>query len=444
MTTYFVDSAGSNTAPYDTEAKASTSIATIAALPWVAGDIVRVASTHAETVGASLTLSFPATPGLQVLSVTYNGSGTGALAVGGSVAIGAVSFGLTLGGGYAYIYGLTLAAGTNNNGACDLQIGNSSSPVALQLDNCTLSVPSINTGAVMSLGCPSSTSNDDVTVEMTGCTWSNGAQAGRSVTLRYGRFVIDDLALAGTAWTTLLAPVTAAGCNLLLTASDLTGVTWTSLIDASVAVPGLVTVAGCKMPVGWALTTGAYPGPGGIKVTAVDCASGDTHYNFVHSDWRGTVTATSSIYVDAGNGTDTISWLMESSANASFAHPLRSPPIQRFNATLAGMTVKVPIINDGTTYTDAQAWIEVLHKGTAGSPLMTWDRSDRAADILAAGTNQATDSSTWTGTGGFASPIKQELKTGTITPAEIGPLTAVVCLAKPSDNLYVSPRLEIA
>ena len=48
LTTYYVDSAGSNTAPYDTWAKAANALATIAAID-VAGDTIYCASTGSET-----------------------------------------------------------------------------------------------------------------------------------------------------------------------------------------------------------------------------------------------------------------------------------------------------------------------------------------------------------------------------------------------------------
>jgi len=42
MTTYFVNAAGSDTAPYDTVAKGANAVATIKAIPWLAGDIIEV------------------------------------------------------------------------------------------------------------------------------------------------------------------------------------------------------------------------------------------------------------------------------------------------------------------------------------------------------------------------------------------------------------------
>lgn len=59
MTTYYVDHAGSNTAPYDTQAKAAPALATILAIPPSAGDIIYCCDNAGagETIAAELDLS---------------------------------------------------------------------------------------------------------------------------------------------------------------------------------------------------------------------------------------------------------------------------------------------------------------------------------------------------------------------------------------------------
>jgi hypothetical protein len=50
---YYVKATGSNTAPYDTWAKASTTLATILALPPAANDVVYVFNTHSEVLATT-------------------------------------------------------------------------------------------------------------------------------------------------------------------------------------------------------------------------------------------------------------------------------------------------------------------------------------------------------------------------------------------------------
>jgi len=58
VTVYYVDDGGSNTSPYDTWAKAATTLATIDAIPAAAPDIVRVDSTHVESGGTAFNWAF--------------------------------------------------------------------------------------------------------------------------------------------------------------------------------------------------------------------------------------------------------------------------------------------------------------------------------------------------------------------------------------------------
>ncbi len=62
MTVYYVDTdAAGATAPYDTWAKAAQSLDTIAAVPWVAGDIVYMQGAASDTAATSRTLTAPNT-----------------------------------------------------------------------------------------------------------------------------------------------------------------------------------------------------------------------------------------------------------------------------------------------------------------------------------------------------------------------------------------------
>lgn len=443
MTTYFVDSAGSNTSPYDTEAKAATTLDAIEAIPWVAGDIVKVSSAHAETAGAAISYTFPTTPGLQILSVTFNGSGTGGLAAGGSIAVGAANAGINIISGFAYIYGLTLAAGTNNNAACDLSILSGVALGGIKFDSCTLSVPSINTGAILLLGSPGAGGTTiSREVKLKNCTINKGNNA--AISLGFAGLFIEGLTLSGTAPTTIFAPRAGADApRTILTASDLSGVAWTNLVDVGGPQRGALLATQCKLRSGFTVATGTFDGPSSYEVILTDCDSGDVHYSYIEECWEGTITTSNAIYADAGNGTDSFSLLMTGNANTSFIHPLVSPEIAQFNDTLSAMTTTVEVTNDGTTFTDAQLWQETLAKITAGSPLGTWNSGDRVADILTSGSNQATSTASWTGTGGFSAEVKQKLVSSSFTPAEVGPLVTVVKLAA-NDSVYVSPKATAA
>jgi len=440
MTTYFVG-AGSNTAPYDTEAKAATSLDTIETIPWVAGDIVKFSSTYTDASAANRAFVFPATPGLQLLSVTFNGSETGGLAAGGAVT-GSTGSGFCRISGYAYIYGMTFASGTSSSASADVFVNDQSATGALYLENCTLKTPNANAGARITIGSTGAVSDDSI-VYLKDCTFNSSNSGGAIV--QSGKLIIDNLTLSGTAPTTVFSFTgnAAAHHHVLLRASDLSAVAWTNLVDVSGGVTGTFVATQCKLRSSFTVTTGTFGGPGSPEVILQDCNSGDVNYYYSKTSYEGTVLADNSVYIDASDGTNSISWLMSGNANTSFTWPLKSPMIAKFNSTLSAMTTEIEVVNDGTTFTNAQLWQETLYKGTSGTPNGTWNRGDRVADIVTAGSNQATSTSSWTGTGGFASAVKQKLTSTSFTPAEIGPIGVVVYLAA-NDTVYVSPKVTIA
>jgi hypothetical protein len=446
MTTYFVSNAGSNTAPYDTEAKAATTLGVIAALPWLATDIVKISSTHTETAAAAITYSFPATQGLQLLSVLFNGSGTGALTAGAAINIGAASATFTIGNGYVYGYGITFV-GTTNNAANTILVGNTAgTPAAHKWVGCTFSMPSINTGAVLVIGPAGGSTNDDIRFDLVNCTVSNGAI--RSISIRSGVINISGLVLAGTAPTSVFSLLNGSPCLVNVDASDLSGVAWTNFVNVGVATYGYVRAFQCKCPASFVVSTGSFAGPGQMFVEMIDCNNGDVNTFYAKDCWEGTIRADTTKYADASDGTNFISWLMTTSANASFTWPLASPPIVAFNSTLSALTTTVHVAHNavgggtGGKLLNSECWQETLAKITSGSPLGTWNRADRVADILTAGADQDTDATTsWTGA---AIATHDNLISGSFTPAEIGPITTVVNLAKPSVAVYVSPKMVIA
>jgi hypothetical protein len=443
MTTYFVSNSGSNTSPFDTEAKAATTLAGAMAVA-VAGDTVKVSSTHTETAGAALTYTFPTTPGLQVLCVTFNGSGTGALNTGGSMNVGAANSAMSIASGFAYIYGLTFAGGTNNNTACKLNIESGTAATNLVFESCTFSAPSANASGSTNVGASGSASNTECSLEFINCTFSNGG-AGHVTSIRNGNIKFDNLALAGTAQTTLFQTNAGNVFNVLFTGCDLSNLAWTNLMSVAGGGTGVIVFRQCKMRSGFTTTTGSWVDGGSFDLILQDCDSGDNHYTFTKNNYFGTITTSSSVYADASDGTDSMSWLMASSANAKFQTPLVSPQIVTFNSAIgSGLTSTVETNNDGTTFKNNELWQETLAKVTSGFPLGTWNKGSRAADITNAGSSQSTSTKTWTGTGGFGAAVRQKLVSSSFTPQEVGPIATVVKLAKASASVYVSPRVAIA
>ena len=436
MTTYFVSNAGSNTAPYDTEAKAATTLGVIAALPWAATDIVKVSSTHTETAGAAISYTLPTTPGMILVSVLFDGSGTGAVTAGASIAVGASNNVFIITSGFAYIFGLTLAAGTGNSAAGDFNIATGAVASGVVMDTCEINIPSTNTGAVLSIGPSASGSTDDIQITLNNCTHTKGNNS--TIRLQNGRIRINNLTIAAGTFTSLFQFTTGANPDCIITASDFSAATVTNLVNLSgTTMFGRFIIAQTKLPSA-AITTGTFAGPGSVVIEIIDSSNADVQYDYEMHCWQGVVEIDSGVYADATDGTQGISWLMTGNANTSFTYPLATPPMEFFNSSLTAMTTIVPVMNDGTTFTDAQLWQETLAKVTSTSTKGTWNIADRVASILATPANQASSTQSWTGTPGGA--VKQQLESGSFTPAEVGGITVVVYLAA-NDSVNVSPKV---
>ncbi len=439
MTTYFVSSAGSNTSPYDTEAKAATALLTVTALA-ASTDIVRVSSTHNENIGGSVTYTLPTSPGLQILSVTFNGAGTGALAAGGTITTGGNNA-MTINGN-GYFYGLTLtvgAGGSSSSAQINLSTANTVSHWQ-RYDSCTFYVNTTSSVPIFSIGRINGSSTDgDCTVVMNNCVW-RFANTGIKPTFKQGYVVIRGLSLhASSSIPSVLFSFLAGLVAIVdVTASDLSLGT-NNIVDIGNKSPNRIRIAQCKMPSGFALTSGAAGSPGGTEVIMEDCDSGDVHYTYIKQGYGGTVTQQNSTYADASDGTNNLGWTMASEATATFLTPLVCPPINYWNATLSAMTTTVEAASNNVTFKDNELWQETLSKVTSGFTLGTWNVADRAADVLATGANQTTSSKTWTGVPG--TPVLQKLVSGSFTPAEVGPIRVRTYLGKASATAYISPKV---
>jgi hypothetical protein len=87
-------------------------------------------------------------------------------------------------------------------------------------------------------------------------------------------------------------------------------------------------------------------------------------------------------------------------ADALFTAPFISTPLVITN-TVTGSNVTVTVYGvwaGGAVPNNDQVWMEVGYLGSASNPLITFDRSTKKADVLAAGAAVATtDASTWGG-----------------------------------------------
>lgn len=443
MAAIYVRNAGSNTSPYDTWAKAATTLATAVGAA-TSADTIYVADDHSESTVGAVTITCPSSEGLRILCVNTHvteppsGVGTGAI-----VAVGASSSALSV-RGFAYIYGVEFRGGTNNSTFCTIALADTNAPASLVLEACKLVLRTAGSAAIQ-IGQSASSTNDDAHVRLVS-TSLKFAAAGQRVLM--GACVASMAGItidaAGSAPTTLFNLQASCNATLLVESSDLSGVTWTNLLSAAAACASVLRFRNCKMPASFTAATGTNPGFGGPQLMLDNCDSADTNYRQWWELYAGSVKTETTIVRTGGasNGTTAVSWKMATGSTARFpTAPLASPEIARWNATTASaITVTVEVVTDNVTLNDDECWLEVHYMGSGSYPVGTLV-ADSKASVLATAAAQASSSVTWTTTG-LTTPVKQALSV-TFTPQEAGYIQAVVKLAKASTTVYVDPLLTV-
>lgn len=198
-------------------------------------------------------------------------------------------------------------------------------------------------------------------------------------------------------------------------------------------------------------TTGAFPGPSGAKVIIENCDSGDTNYKFEHISYEGNVREETTIIRTGGASDSDTGFSMEMVSSANTAYPLI--PLEsleipvRIDSVGSSLAITVEIVHDsqgsgaGSDLQDDEIGLHVSFSDTLNSTQYTLNTSEKA-DYLAAATDYANSSETWTTTG-LTTPVKQTL-TVTMTPEEKGYYVIKVLLYKASSTVFVCPKVSVA
>lgn len=446
MAEYFVASGGSNTAPYDTWAKAATSLQTALTAATATNDIVVIQYDAVPTGDASLAADTNFTFAGNILLVSASndggsawtptpmgtanwiGHGTNSVSIGMEGAFRVAIYGLTMRIAGSTLKGMGLLAGADG--------GHS------EWSNC-----------YFWQGSSASNPNDAILIGSGGGN-GQGYHRFKDCTVRFGnannRLIIRSdvefeglvVSSAGTAVNSLmLASIN--GVNARFIGCDLTSAGATGLVSTSTFSSSTVVFDRCKLAATSPLlsTLAAPLNKSNAKVFAYDCANGDTHGLYAYQDAFGTMTLDTGIYK---TGTPSLSsWKIVTTANCSRYTPFMSPWLHTYWDATAAITPRLEILRDGsaTAYTDAEVWGEFMAKVTTTSTQATLF-SD-AALLNAAGTAQATGVGlgSWTGESGTAWSGKVD-SGASLTPAESGDLSARVLVGLASATVYVNPQIE--
>jgi len=195
----------------------------------------------------------------------------------------------------------------------------------------------------------------------------------------------------------------------------------------------------CKL--GASVTVSGNPSEDAAFTQIIDCDSGATNYRHERWAYQGSQVIETTIVRTGGatDGTTPISWKIVTTANSGPNNPFSSLPMAIWNdTTSANVTVTVyGIWGGGAVPNNDDVWIEVSYMGSASSPIATINAANGLADVLAAGTAQSSDSSTW---GGSTTAFKMSVTLSSPQPALKGPPYATVKAAKASSTFYVDPK----
>ena len=447
MATYFVASGGSNTSPYDTWAKAATSLQTALTAASSAGDtvVIQYDAVPSGDKEASSSTTYTFQNYIRLISASNDGGSSYTPTVmgtsnwiGGSNAVNGYLLAFA-GPGSPYpgvlIWGVTWRTGGISNGQFAFG-GSAYVGICARFINCYLWQSSTSTS--WNLVCSNSVFSD--------CTFRFGSTS-QSLNLR-APCIFENCSIdaAGSIPATLFTfavqpsgPYYAVGCDF----SSVTG----TLVSNS-QFNNTIIFDRCKLGSGVSfyftqVTCGHEVGP---KAILRDCSSGDTHGLYAFSNPLGSLSIDSGIYFTSGAAGK--SWKIVTTSAACRAQPFVTQWIDLYWDGTSAITPYIEILRDGssTAFTDAEVWIEIAAKTTSGYTTATFSNDRQTINSYLAGTTGSDQADgaglgSWTGEGGTAKSMKLQLGSS-ITPAEIGSLTARIYVAKASTTLYVDPQIR--
>lgn len=442
MANLYVASTGSNTAPYDTWAKAATAPATAVNAAAV-GDTVYI---HGETftLGADATWTLGGSPGTPIRVICSNdkvNEPPQTLSTAGSYLNASTAWDWTI-NGHGYIYGFGLTSSGTAALTANLIISNTDND-DITFESAPLSLASTSTTGNIQTG-PGASANCHVRFVNCTITFSGVASSGFKINCNFE--MIGGSVSGSGAFTSLIVCDRSGSPDFI--GVDFTGISSSS---ATIYAPNSqmidpdVRFINCRLPSGPTIV-GSFTGVDQGEILILDSANGDQHYQFQHYNFLGSTIPDTAIYNNTGatyDGTNYYSWKIVTTANATLHTPYISPWIQKYHSGTSAITPYIEILRDGssTAYKDNEVWATFGCKTTTGNPIMTFS-NDRVG-LLSTAANQTAGVglSGWTGENATAWSGKCEAL-ASMTPAEIGVLVARINVGVASSTVYIDPYIR--
>lgn len=445
MATIYVSHTGSNTAPYDTKAKAANSIVTAVAAS-LAGDTILIDHTHTGDNAVTATLTITLKSGAKLISWDFANDvqkpmGADAWLGHSSGTTQPVTINCAPDGS-AYVSGVTLRnAGTMQRNISAAEPSGTGASV-VTLEDCYFWLGTTNPGSRITFG--TTKTSRYVSVHITRCTLRFSNVSQYFLAQCYASISDCILSSDGTIPNVLIGNGSAT-TNVIMAGCDWSDLGAKALTGVGAANTVTYTLADCKLDPATALI-GA--GNGSTNVMTTNCYP---ERPMVHASELGVTQAlkddgsTIPVTTDAPQTWGDIGcvWMVTTSVAASLITPYVSPWISIDAETVNGVTPYVEILrnNNATAYTDHEVWAEWQYKASALSERV--DTIATRSAITASPSSLPAGAATWS----HASATKW---VGKLTvPAAIdikrdGQLRVRVCVGKASvSNLYVDPQIRI-
>jgi len=441
MATYRVSTTGSNTSPYDTWAKAATTLAAALTAATTAGDVVLIDSGHQES-GTAFTAT--ATARLSVIVVDKDASDALDTQENGggffkATSTGAISLTWVAG---TYIYGLNVVhAGTGAR----LVVLSGVSGATVTFENSRFAME--NTGQTGNWTTANSVDSPSHTrFERCKFVVANAANVFRN----NGRVAMENCSMsiftagaAPTSWINFTngdpggSEHTSIGCDWSALGSN-------ALMGGANLANGVCKFVQCKLGSGYVMLAAASTPDSlaGGEVWVLDSSSGDTHTEFAYQNKLGAIVCDNTIKYTGGAAG--LSWSITTTALAIQSNPFITPWISLHHTGTSAITPRLEIHrdNNATAWTNAEVWGEFSAKVTSGSTQSTI--SGDGALPLATAANQDAGTDTWDADNAthWAGKVN-----ATLTPAEAGAIRARVLVGVALDGtsgnvLRVDPQIR--
>lgn len=442
MADLYIASTGSNTAPYDTWAKAATTPLT-AVNAAAAGDNI---FQHAEVfaISAHTTYAHAGTDANPVRWICTNDKVNEppqiTATTGKITAVASIGVTIKIRGG-VFVYGLEFeTSGPGGSGSIqnlgldrDVQI----------FEKCSFRISNDSGNSFIEFGIVAASHNSRV--ETINCSFIFGGHTSQRISsYSHWHSIGDTFTRTGASDPNTLIGRVGVGDGPTIEGADISALT-SDLVTGTSTTATVIRFNSCKINAASNIL-GTNFSAADTEVYLNDTSVGDVHSTFEHHTYLGNTTVSEVIFAndtDAAkfDGTNGFS-IKITGTNATKATPYKSPWIKRYNDSFSSITPNMEIvrIDSSVAFQDDEVWGEWLTKSNSGfsTTSITTDRMS----LLGVPTNQDTGAlgaASWIGEG--TGNWYGKLQSPTVTPAEIGMLSARIGVSS-AITIYVDPTIR--